>query len=94
MGEAFSDKEVAFSHCRVIPRLGEDFSFIKLSEWLNAVAEHSESAHHHSVTGRTGRRKGGGKRAGNKGKMTCGIGGEINTGNELGVEKSKTHLHD
>lgn len=50
MGEAFSDKEVAFSLCRVIPRQGEDCSIIKLSEWLNAIAEHSESAHHHSMT--------------------------------------------
>lgn len=52
MGEAFSDKEVAFSLRRVIPRREEDCSFIKLSEWLNVIVEHSESAHHHSVTGR------------------------------------------
>lgn len=59
MGEAFSDKEVAFSLRRVIPRRGEDCSFIKLSEWLNAIAQHSESAHHHSVTGwEEGRREG------------------------------------
>lgn len=50
MGEAFSDKEVAFSLRRVIPRQGEDCSFIKLSELLNANAEHSESAHHRSMT--------------------------------------------
>lgn len=50
MVEAFSDKEVAFSLCRLIPRQGEDCSFIKLPEWLNAIGEHSESAHHHSVT--------------------------------------------
>lgn len=56
MGEAFSEKEVAFSLCRVILRhgggVGGDCSFIKLSEWLNAIVEHSESAHHGSVTGR------------------------------------------
>lgn len=50
MGEAFSDKEVAFSLCHVIPRQGEDCSFIKLTDWLNAMAERSESAHHHSMT--------------------------------------------
>lgn len=50
MGEAFSDKEVAFSLCHVIPRQSEDCSFIKLSEWLNAIGEPSESAHHHSMT--------------------------------------------
>lgn len=50
MGEAFSDKEVAFSLCHVIPRRGEDCSFIKLSEWLNAILEHPESAHHRSMT--------------------------------------------
>lgn len=52
MGEAFSEKEVAFSLCHVILRHGGDCSFIKLSEWLNAIVEHSESAHHGSVTGR------------------------------------------
>lgn len=62
MGKAFSDKEVAFSLCCVIQRRGEDCSFIKLSEWLNAVVEHSESAHHHR------KKKGGGKEAGNKEK--------------------------
>lgn len=50
MGEAFSDKKVAFSLCRVIPRQREDCSFIKLLEWLNAIGEHSETAHHHSMT--------------------------------------------
>lgn len=51
MGKAFSDKEVAFSFSRVISRWGEGCSFIKLSGWLNAKVEHSESAHH-IVTGK------------------------------------------
>lgn len=50
MGKAFSDKEVAFSLSHVIPRQEEDCSAIKLSEWLNAIDELSESAHHHSMT--------------------------------------------
>lgn len=70
MGEAFSDKELAFSLCRVIPRQGEDCSFIKLPEWLNAIGEHSESAHHHSVTVRKEAR-----RLGNKDKMKGKIAG-------------------
>lgn len=42
----------------VIPRQGEDCSFIKLPEWLNAIGEHSESAHHHSMTvGKEARRQ-------------------------------------
>lgn len=50
MGKAFSDKEVAFSLRRVIPRQEEDCSVIKPSEWLNAIDELWESAHHHSMT--------------------------------------------
>lgn len=64
MGEAFSDKEVAFSLRRVIPRQGEDCSFIKVSEWLNAIAEHCESAHHHSMTGKKEERRQGCRKQG------------------------------
>ncbi len=96
MGEAFSDKEVAFSLCCVIRRRGEDWSFIKLPEWLNAIVEHSESAHHHSVTGRKKGRRPGSRKQGKKNRNE--IGGGINIEKEMAVENSKihfpTHLHD
>lgn len=56
MGEAFSDKEVAFSLRCIIPRRveGGDCSFIKHSEWLNATVEYCESAHRENTDGREG----------------------------------------
>lgn len=95
MGEAFSDKEVAFSLLPCNSEVGgEGCSFIKLSEWLNAILEHSESSHHHSMTGRREGRNEGRKQETEKMRDA----GGINIEKEITEKESKiyfpTYPHD